>query len=406
MLFTRRQILPPLMALAFSADTAIGSCGTASARGFDLADRLLSSNEPVEDAEIQAALGKVIDRHPIPGVVAAIAKFGQPLRIAAAGVRKFGETAALTIDDQMHLGSCTKAMTASLIGRLVDQAKVGWNDRLGDLLPELSQRWHSEFRQVSLIQLLTHHSGVPANAKDWWLRSDEGDLSKIRQEVSCDSLQDPPVYPPGKEYLYSNLGYLLVGLVVEKITGLTWEQAMRTEVFEVLDLRSAGFGIPGTLGTSDQPWGHRWDAPNLRAIQADNAPALGPAGTVYLSFADWSRFALVHAVMPERLPESVPSAVKKTESLRSYLSKSTLQMLHQPYPAQAEASSVACGWMLAQRQWAGGLTLHHSGSNTMWLCQAWLAPKQETAYLVGCNVAGEGIDPVIDSVFADLISLA
>jgi len=95
--------------------------------------------------------------------------------------------------------------------------------------------------------------------------------------------------------LLEGLLYIVAGAIAESATGKSWEALVRELVFEPLGIREAGFGAPGTPGKLDQPEGHRPEGGRLVAIppgpDADNPPALGPAGTIRITLADWMRFA-------------------------------------------------------------------------------------------------------------------
>ncbi len=111
-------------------------------------------------------------------------------------------------------------------------------------------------------------------------------------------LKDAPLTKPGSTYAYSNVGYVLAGLMAEHVSGQSWETLMNKRLFEPLGMTSAGFGSPGHPGKVDQPWGHRDSGGEVRPTQVDNAPVMGPAGTVHCSVPDWAKFASLH--MSER----------------------------------------------------------------------------------------------------------
>ncbi len=344
-----------------------------------------SVGELANDPEILAFLSDIVENDKtIPGMVAAIVTANEPIRIAAAGVRKSDSEESLTVNDIMHLGSCTKAITATAIGRLLDQEKIRLDLTIEEALPELSEKIHEDYATVTLQQLLQHRSGMPANAQSWWLQGGD-DLSELRMKIASVILKQKPEYEPGTKYQYSNLGYVVAGLMAAQAAGKSWEELMREEVFEVLELDSAGFGIPGTKGQTDQPWGHRIIEGEPKPVQFDNAPALGPAGTVHMNLSDWGKFVMIHA----------------REENNGYLSDETMQSLHDP----GDEGTYALGWGVHPRGWAGGNALSHSGSNTMWYCTAWVAPKKRTAYLVATNVMGKDIPKVVDRTVGKLIEL-
>ncbi len=317
------------------------------------------------DAELSAELQRLREEHRLPGMVAATLYQGRIVRIGVAGVRKVGSPEKMEIGDQIHLGSCTKAMTATLLGTLVDQGRLQWSERLDQALPQMADAMHVDYRGVTVEQLLRHRAGLPKDDQRMFTLDAKLSETQMRRKLFEMVLANKPLHPPGSTFHYSNLGYMLAGLIAEEKTGQPWESLMRQRLFRPLGMSSAGFGPPGTAGLVDQPWGHR-RLPLLghRPLQADNPLVLGPAGRVHASISDWGRFLALHLNHPPRL-----------------LHPATLQRLHQP----ADGQSYAFGWGVHQRSWAGGNALAHSGSNTMWMALVWMAPQRDVALMAATN---------------------
>ena len=257
----------------------------------------------------------------------------------------------MRLGDVVHLGSDTKAMTATLLGILVEEAKLAWSSTVRDVFPDRAKSLHPGFQGVTLWQLLTHRAGLPANGP-WWNLKGRTTTEK-RQDLLMRMMKDAPLSKPGSTFAYSNVGYAIAGLMAEQVTGRSWERLMSDRLFEPLGMASAGFGPPGTPGKLDAPWGH--DDKN-QPSQSDNAAALGPAGTVHATIPDWAKFAALH--------------LRGDQGKARLLKPATFRMLHTP----PSGGDYAGGWMVVDRPWAGGKALTHSGSNTMWYCTIWLAP--------------------------------
>lgn len=114
--------------------------------------------------DISVLLTDVLAETKVPSLVAAVV-FGSEVRAAGAvGVRKRGDVTPVTLGDKYHIGSCTKAMTASLAGMLVERGTIAWDSSLEAIFPELTV--HPGYSTVTLSQLLTHTGGFPANPHD------------------------------------------------------------------------------------------------------------------------------------------------------------------------------------------------------------------------------------------------
>jgi CubicO group peptidase (beta-lactamase class C family)/dienelactone hydrolase len=315
--------------------------------------------------DIEKLLAPIREKHKVPGLVAGIVQ-GDRLTVAAAvGVRKAGSSEPITVNDKLHLGSNTKAMTATRIARLVEEGKLSWQSTVGEVFSHLKADLHADCQSITLTQLLTHRAGLPANASYGSVGT--GSVVEQREALLKNVLSKPPVHSPGSKFLYSNVGYIVAGHMAEQVTGKSWEELMTAGLFEPLKMSSAGFGAPGTKDQIDQPWGHS----SLFGIpipqQFDNPPVLGPAGTVHCSIEDWGKFIALH--------------LHGARGEAKHLKLETLQKLQAP----AAGEDYALGWLVSERPWAGGQVFFHNGSNTMWFAHAWIAPKKNVAYLAATN---------------------
>lgn len=326
-------------------------------------------------------------KHDLPALAVAVVKDGKICDRAAVGVRKYGDPTPVTIDDQFHIGSCTKSMTATLTAMFIEEGKLRWDSTIAEVLPELKGKMDQQYEAVTVMQLLTHRGGVPGQPPSaaWSeARLRLGTPMKQRMQFITAVLHQPPEAAPGTRFIYSNQGYTIVGAMLEKIAGKPWETLITERLFQPLKMKSAGFGVPGTIGKIDQPWGHVRQGGKIKAIQSDNPPAIGPAGIVHCSLEDMARYTMIH------LGHGQGDALLKPESFRK---------LHAP----PEGADYACGWGTAKRGWAGGTALTHAGSNTMWFLVMWLAPEKNFSVVAATNIAGPDAEKGCDEVAAAMI---
>jgi CubicO group peptidase (beta-lactamase class C family) len=363
-------------------------------RTFAAAAALVAASGRAADGEetprdVSGALRPIRERHGVPGLVALRVAGDRVVACGADGVRRRGGEERICIDDPMHLGSCTKAMTATLCAILVADGKLRFDGSVaaafGDV-KDVDPGWND----ATLEQLLRHSAGAPENldAGGLWGRlwAHRGTPVEARRLLVEGVLRRPPVTKPGERFAYSNAGYAIAGAMAETSARTPWEDLLRRRVFEPLGMRSAGFGAPGRAGIVDAPRGHRADGtPVEPGPGADNPPAIGPAGTVHASLPDWAKFVSLHL----RRGEGAPGA----------LAKLPFDRLHGPTPGD----EAAMGWMATERSWGGGRVLTHAGSNTMWYCVAWVAPKRSLAVLAATNQGGPAADRACDEACAALL---
>ena len=331
-------------------------------------------------------------RYELPALAAVAFKDGKLLGECAVGVRKLGSKEPVTVSDQWHIGSCTKSMTATLAAMFVEQGKLKWHTTVGEIFPEWRESMPEEWRGVTLEQLLTHRSGAPGAAPpDLWAAAwkESGSPTEQRLAFVHGLVTRPPEAPPGTKHIYSNQGYAIAGAMIERVAQRPWEDLMREMIFRPLQMPSAGFGAPATPGKTDQPWGHRVEGKTLvpvpGGIEADNPPAIGPAGTVHCSLKDWAKYALVHAA-GEGLGWGI-------------LKPACFVKLHTP----ASGQDYAMGWGVADRTWAGGDALNHSGSNRMFFADLWIAPKKDAVLISATNAGNDDAAKACDETVAALV---
>lgn len=324
---------------------------------------------PVTDLNgLKAALDKLVAADAAPGMAAAVVKAEGVLFSGASGVRRKGATDPVSVRDAWHIGSDTKAMTAALYARLVDQKRAKWGATLPELFPTLAAGMDPAWRYITVEQLMSHRAGLDEVDTAWLIaaRIDQRSLPDQRLALAAAKLSKPPAKPVG-QFSYSNIGFIIVGSAIEQMLKTSWEEAITAQVFKPLGMDQAGFGPP----KGDAPQGHRLNpltgalTPVGDGPEADNPMALGPAGTAHVTLDDWASFIRVFL-----------------DPKQTFLSPDSLKRLITPAPGAA----YALGWGIVDDPLSGPL-LAHAGSNTMWYAQAAIAREHGVGVLVTANCA-------------------
>jgi CubicO group peptidase (beta-lactamase class C family) len=320
------------------------------------------------------------------GLAAMVMVDGEVEAAAAQGERKKGSGVPLEIGDRWHLGGITKSITATMIARLVEAGRMQWSDTVGEIFPEAAV--HEDWKPVTLRQLLTDTAGAPANfPKDVWRKRPPlgPECTQARREVVLNVIADKPAYPPGKKYVYSNVGYTIAGAMAEKVTGATWEDLVKREVFEPLKLRGAGFGPPKSSdATLEQPRGHRKVLAGKVEVDdtADNTPIMGPAGIIHMTLRDLCTYANEH--LQGELGEG------------KLLSAETYKKLHTP-----ELDNYACGWVRNEPNEVIPYTEYwHNGTNTYWYALVAFIPEK---YIVVAVTSNDGDFEKVEAAACEIV---
>src|SRR5438552_15254862 len=357
-------------------------------RGRDPKTPAIEYSDPVSQI-----LENIRVKHNFPALAAAVIVDGKIVVTNAVGFRKNGGTEKVTVDDKFHLGSVTKSMTATVAAMLIEQGRISWTTTIGETFPELKSEIHPDYRGVTLEQLLSHRSGAPGDAPgDLWRKAwaANGTAAEQRLAFIKGILARKPEAKPGTKYIYSNQGYTIAGVMLEKTTGKTWEDLLRSMLFEPLGMTTAGFGAPASVGKVDQPWGHTKkmfssSEPVPPGPGADNPLAISPAGAVHCSMGDLAKYAAFHMA-----GERGGSKLLKAESFKK---------LH----TAVGGDDYALGWVVLKRKWAGDRALMHNGSNTMFYVVVWMAPDRNCAVIVATNVGSDAAFEGCDEVAGKLI---
>jgi D-alanyl-D-alanine carboxypeptidase len=292
------------------------------------------------------------------------------------GVRQAGGTDRATLDDRWHLGSNTKAMTAAVFARLVDQGRAKWAMPLSEAFPGATL--DPAFADVTVDDLMRHKAGLTdaAMASPNVARADPRPVMEQRAAVVDSALSRPPAGTKGA-FAYANINYVLVGAAIERISGKPWEEMMGSEIFQPLALTTAGFGAPATNAKGGANlWGHQVGPDGTKtpidpAGVADNPALYGPAATAHMTLAD---YAIWIQAMIGGAPEG-------------WLRPERIGVLTTPLPGDG----YAMGWIARPESWAGDtVTIAHEGSNTLWHAIAVAAPARGVGFIVLSNGGIQG----------------
>lgn len=318
----------------------------------------------VRDKRVPAGAGGVID----DGALAAI---------GASGRRRIDRRERVNTDDRFHLGSSGKAMTSTMVARLIEEGKLNWETRIIDVYPELGSTITSSFRNVTVWQLMTNRSGISdARVQTASNLIKLGTLTGSRMEQRAKMvpivLKTAANGTPGQNFEYSNFAYAVLGAMAEEVTGQSFESLMVTYLFRPLGMDSAGFGPQGsdTARKLWQPRGHNASGSPKNRDNDDLLPYLAPAGTMSMSVIDWGKFLKAHMGLKV--------------NRRLLVEPATLERLHTPY--NASGTQYAAGWVVTNV--AGFDVLSHDGTNGNWYSTVQLIPQLKYAAYAVVNQGG------------------
>jgi CubicO group peptidase (beta-lactamase class C family) len=245
-------------------------------------------NEPapaVAEAELPKAIANLMDRHKAKGFTGTVivALKGKPLFAQAYGEADRTSHRANSLDTPFNLASLNKMFTAVLVAQLQEQGKLAFSDKVGKFLRDWPQ---ADVRdKISIDNLLTHTSGLGM----YWGPAHDAKATTLDTVAEyCALFRDnAPAAEPGKRFQYSNNGYVLLGLIAERISGKDYYALVRERIYRPAGMRHSGHYL-GTDSASGFALGY--DA-NGKPTTSDMALRGSPAGGGYASANDLLRFA-------------------------------------------------------------------------------------------------------------------
>jgi CubicO group peptidase (beta-lactamase class C family) len=321
---------------------------------------------------IRTDLEGVRERYYVPSLGVAEVTVDDITSYGPVGKARIDKDILVTADSLYQLGSCTKAMTATALNKLMQDGSFSWDTRLLDIFPEFAAKANPDYRAITLGDIVSHQAGFPSAgdpATFAELRKYHGTMSQYLGEI----LQESSRIRRGRFY-YSNNGYAALGAVIERRTGLVYSEAMKKLLFEPLGVK-AYFSFP-TFVSLEQPFGYtaNWGAAApARLIDQTIPEVLSPAGIVSLTLHDYARFVQLH----------LRGMLGQDDS---GISAEMINQLHKTRIITGEPfeQSYAAGWFIEK---INGETIHwHSGSAGNFVVKMAINPARRKGVVVVTNV--------------------
>lgn len=198
------------------------------------------------------------------------------------------------------------------------------------------------------------------------------------------------------------MGYLLIGAMIERAAGKTWDELMVERIFEPLGMQTAGLGNQASLGRTDAPLGHSVEKGVVKVFLAgpngDNPPVIGPAGIAHMSILDFARWAGWNAGEGKRGPALVkPETLKKLHEIVV-----SFPPIKGASPGTPSHGGYAMGWGQIDVEWAPNPVLYHEGSNDKNVACIFIDLQNDFAIVAATNTGGQQADDALAALAREL----
>jgi len=304
----------------------------------------------------------------IPGMAIAVVKDDEVVLARGFGVTDIETETPVTPETIFAIGSSTKAFTATLIGMLVDEGKMDWDDPITEYIPyfTLDIESENETAEVAIRDLLSHRTGFVRMG----LLFGSGEIP--REEVLLAATAAEPWTGFREKFYYSNVMYMATGVAAGKATGTDWDTLIDNRIFEPLGMNSTSTSISQAQTDPRLSLGYLWDE-DLQDYEDKpmrNVDNIAPAGAInsnILDMAQWLRLLLGRG---EYEGQRLISEEQLNETWTSHIEI-------------AEGVNYGLGWML--REWEGQPVIEHGGNVQGFTAEVALLPESNLGFVLLTN---------------------
>ncbi len=263
-----------LLGVAAFVAAAIGGAGAAAEPPADLkakADAIVEAAFPADG----------------PGGAVIVTRGGRTIYAAGRGLADVEAGRPITPDSVFRLGSITKQFTAAVILQLVQEGRIGLDDPVSRFFPDYPQPGAA----ATVRQLLNHTSGIQSyTGIPGWMTEENTSRAYTTAEMIALSRDLPSPTPPGQAWAYNNSGYVLLGAIIEQVTGRPWHQAVAERIAGPLGLGTIAYGADRESG-EDMARGYTDQGGNVRPARRIHMSVPHAAGGLVGTVGDLARWA-------------------------------------------------------------------------------------------------------------------
>lgn len=337
----------------FSADTdsitGLLTQGPASFP-FTLVRQAPAAIDESELVALRTIIEETLARFHVAGAAVSIVKDGQVILAEGFGLRDVEKALPVTDETLFGLASATKAFTAATFQSLVEAGALSWDTPVHTVLPHLRlyDRWVTD--HITARDFALHRSGLPRHDIPWMFNLDL-DLDALL--AAADTLQ--PSAPFRTTWQYNNLGYAILGLMIERATNTSWEEAVTTRLLAPLGMTATNFSVDEMIQSGDYAKTYAYNEAEYRPIPLQDLRAVKAAGALNSNAKDMAQW-LLFQINQGRVGET---------ELISAAGMREMHTAQMPMPALAESSEIryngyGLGWFTDD--YRGYRRVHHGGN--------------------------------------------
>ncbi len=348
------------------------------------------AKHPAPPAGLDTYVRQVMDDFEVPGLALAIVKDGQVVVARGYGVRTLGRPDRVDAHTLFGIASNTKAFTATALGLLVEEGKVQWDAPVIDYLPWFRLSDPYVTHEITVRDLLVHRSGLGLGAGDllWWPSS-----TYNRDSIARRLRYVPLATSFRSAYAYDNVLYLIAGEVIEAVSGMSWEDFVRTRILQPVGMTESKVRHRAAAGGGNVATPHAEVNGTLQPVKPFDSDNTNPAGGIVSNAVDMARW-LITQLDSGRVHDSVrlftPATTRQLWQIVTPIP--TGRYPAELAPLQPQFSGYGLG--LAVRDYRGHKLVNHSGGLPGYVSRVMMIPDLNLGVAVLTNSESPAMEAI------------
>ncbi len=317
-------------------------------------------------SDFDSAIKAAIENCHIPGMQIGLIVDGKVVLSRGYGYRNLAEKAPMTEDTTAGIGSLSKAFATYILRQLVQEGKISWDDPVIKYLPEFRLFDPDSTQKMTILDLAAHRTGIFRHDGLWYL----SDRSKLPPSEGLKLLPFlEPSNKPREKFQYNNFMYSVLGLIIERITETTYEEAVSSRVLKPLGMLRSGF----SHGTSNYALPYAHIEGEIREIPFQETPVIAVGGGIYSTVSDMLKWVDLH--------------LKKGNLMREMY---TVQMPFTPVSGESIRNlGYGLGWFVGE--YRGYEHVYHMGLVDGFAAHLALLPQKNIGLVILTNSSSDGL---------------
>lgn len=334
--------------------------------------------------DLDAFIAEVMAEWKVPGLALAIVEDGEVVLSKGYGYRDVDDELPVTARTLFAIGSITKSFTVTSLGMVADEGLLDWDEPVRTYLPDFELHDDVASERMTPRDLVTHRSGLPRHDLLWY-------GSDFTRRELYDRLR---YLEPSRDfraaYQYQNLMFMTAGYLAGRLAGMTWEDLVRSRIFEPLGMARSNFSVDESQRSDDFAYPYTKVGNDVRQVDFRNIDEIGPAGSINSSVEEMIRYVQMHIDAGEYGDEQLLSETNARQMQMP-------QMAIQSGIRYDELGHNAYGMAFIVTTYRGHKVVQHGGGIDGFISLLSFMPRDRIGLIILTNLSGNNPVPAIVS---------